>query len=282
MIDLSSWAEIEIDPQRRLLRQAMRLVIRAIANSEELASIMVMKGGVLLAIRYNSPRFTTDIDFSTQAKFADSNVSPVLVALDGELASVSADNEYGLTLRIQSHSVKPANQPERTFPTLSIKVGFAQKTDRNQIQRLQSGQAARVVSIDYSYNEWATGVERQQIEGGELQMYGLLDLIAEKLRSILQQPIRNRSRFQDIYDVGLLIGDVEFLQADRTAILEKLRAASADRDVPLSAKAMRNQAVIELAKKDYNEALPPLISSEPVDFEVAYEKVREFFESLPW
>ena len=205
MIDLSSWAEAEGDPQRRQLRQAMRLVIRAIVRSKELASTMVMKGGVLLAIRYNSPRFTTDIDFSTQAKFAESAVSTLLTTLSTELAAVSADNEYGLSLRVQSHEVKPANKENRTFPTLSIRVGFAQITDRNQIQKLQQGQAARTVSIDYSYNEWATGVERQQVEGGELHMYGHLDLIAEKLRSILQHPIRNRSRFQDIYDVGLLI-----------------------------------------------------------------------------
>lgn len=69
-IDLVHWVNAETDPSRRSFRQASHLVLRAIANSHRLAPLMVMKGGTLLAIRYNSPRFTKDIDFSTTTRIA--------------------------------------------------------------------------------------------------------------------------------------------------------------------------------------------------------------------
>ena len=73
------------------------------------------------------------------------------------------------------------------------------------MQRLSAGQASSVVAIDYSFNEWASDVEKQALDTGSLSMYPFHDLVAEKLRSVLQQLQRNRSRFQDIYDLGLLI-----------------------------------------------------------------------------
>lgn len=147
--------------------------------------------------------------------------------------------------------------------------------------RLAKGQGTKTVQLDYSFNEWVSEIEKQALDGGTLSMYAFHDLIAEKLRSVLQQPLRNRSRFQDIYDISLLLECATITDEDKRTILNKLHEASEDRKVPMDQMAMRNQAVIDLSKRDY-DAVAVLIPSKPPAFEVAYDVVRRFFESLPW
>lgn len=280
-IDLNHWVNEEDDPQRRQFRQAVHLILRAIATSNALAPFMVMKGGILLAIRYNSPRFTKDIDFSTHQRLQEVNLPSLLKDVTEALAPVSGDNEYGLALALQSHAVKPPDRPEVSFPTLQLKIGYASRASAGEMLRFTKGQSAKTVQIDYSFNEWASEVEHQSIDGGTLSMYAYHDLIAEKLRSVLQQPLRNRSRFQDIYDICILLECAMITDEDKITILNKLREASEDRKVPMNQMAMRNQDVIDLSRRDY-EAVAGLIPAKLPDFDVSYDVVRGFFESLPW
>ena len=281
-IDLPSWVESEVNPQRKIFRQSVHLVLRSIAQSKKLSPLMVMKGGILLAIRYNSPRFTTDIDFSTSRKIQDVAIPALLADIQSALAPVSADNEYGLALSVQSHVVKPPIRPNVSFPTLTIRIAFAKRSDRNQMARLQAKQAANTLEIDYSFNEWANSTEQQDIDGGALSIYAYHDLIAEKIRSVLQQPIRKRHRLQDIYDLCLLLEGATFSLDEKSIILQKLYAASDDRKVVLTREAMRNPEVINMSAAGYAEALPALIDSDPPAFEDSYKTVTDFFESLPW
>jgi len=280
-INLEQWVEDEADPQRRQFRQAAHLVLRAIANSAVLAPIMLMKGGILLAIRYQSTRFTRDIDFSTPKRLQDVDLPTLLADVSQALLPVSADNEYGLALTLQSHAVKPPDRPEVSFPTLQLRIAYASRTSQGDMLRLAKGQGTKTVQLDYSFNEWVSEIEKQALDGGTLSMYAFHDLIAEKLRSVLQQPLRNRSRFQDIYDISLLLECATITDEDKRTILNKLHEASEDRKVPMDQMAMRNQAVIDLSKRDY-DAVAVLIPSKPPAFEVAYDVVRRFFESLPW
>lgn len=280
-IDLDQWVNEEHDPQRRQFRQTVHLILRAIATSDALAPFMVMKGGILLAIRYNSPRFTRDIDFSTSQRLQEVDLPSLLNDVTEALAPVSADNEYGLALTLQSHAVKPPDRPEVSFPTLQLKIGYASRASAGEMLRFTKGQSAKTAQIDYSFNEWASEVEQQVIDGGTLSMYAYHDLIAEKLRSVLQQPLRNRSRFQDIYDISLLLDCATITGEDKGTILNKLREASEERKVPMHRMAMRNQEVIDLSRRDY-EAVAGLIPAKLPDFDVSYDVVRGFFESLPW
>ena len=63
-VDVSGWVEQADVPQRRF-REAVHIILDAIGQSRSLQTKMVMKGGLLMAIRYASTRFTRDIDFST-------------------------------------------------------------------------------------------------------------------------------------------------------------------------------------------------------------------------
>jgi predicted nucleotidyltransferase component of viral defense system len=283
LIDLPAWVDAEQQPERRALRQAVRLVLRAIALSPTLAPIMVMKGGVLLAIRYQSSRFTIDIDFSTRRRFQDVHLPTLLASVEEALAPVSADNEYGLALRLQSHEIKPPHRPEVSFPTLQMRIGYASRLKPRLVERLQATGSPTVVQVDYSFNEWASDTEQQQVDGGQLSMYPFQDLVAEKIRSVLQQPQRGRERYQDIYDLFLLLATAPPITTDdRAAILAKLIESCRDRQVVVHQAAMRDDAVIEMSRRRYATDLPGLVSGQLPDFDTAYTEVRAFFESLPW
>lgn len=204
-LDISSWVEAEKDPARREFRQAMHLFLRAVASSADLTSVMVMKGGILLAIRYQSSRYTKDVDFSTSRRMQEVNIPTFLHSIGQALAFVSIENEYGLALATQSHFVNPRNRPEADFPTLQLGIGYAAKNKTKEIERLKAAQSPKVIRVDYSFNEWASEAESREMDGGVLNMYAFHDLIAEKIRSVLQQPLRNRERYQDIYDLYLLL-----------------------------------------------------------------------------
>lgn len=280
-INLENWVAQEETPSRQSFRQAVHLILRGIAQSSELSPIMVMKGGILLAIRYQSHRFTTDIDFSTPRRLQEVDLESLLASIEGAIVPVDADNEYGLAIRLQSYEIKPPNRPGVSFPTLQLRIGYAQRNNRGQMRRLAAGQVTDVVQIDYSFNEWASSVEYRSLDGGQLSLYGFYDLIAEKIRSVLQQPIRKRARYQDIYDLFLLL-EAEALPLEaKHEILNKLRDASAERGISLHQHAMRDQAIIDWSRRDYGQLII-LLDVTPPDFEVAYELVREFYESLPW
>jgi len=103
-------------------------------RSTDLAPVMIMKGGVLLAIRHGTGRTTTDIGFSTTAPFEIEALPRLLDAMQRAIAPVAAENEYDLALRLQSHEVKPPT-PQATFPTLTMRLGYASRTNRKGVKR---------------------------------------------------------------------------------------------------------------------------------------------------
>jgi predicted nucleotidyltransferase component of viral defense system len=282
-IDLTAWVDEELRSDRKVFRQAVQLVLRAIAQSPSLSAVMIMKGGLLLAVRYHSSRFTRDIDFSTSKRLQEVDLPTLLAAIAEALASVSADNEHAMALRLQSHEVKPPNRPGVNFPTLQMRIGYASRLEPKSLRKLESTGSSQIVQVDYSFNEWASGREQQEVDGGHLLMYTFHDLVSEKLRSVLQQPIRGqgRPRYQDIYDIFLLLGTTVD-DGDKAIILAKLFEASKDRQVPLHKEALRDEQVIKLSREQYASVLPDLVLGPLPDFDVAYTTVREFFESLPW
>jgi predicted nucleotidyltransferase component of viral defense system len=281
MIDLPLWVDEEGDPDRKAFRQAVLLILRSIAQSSKLSPVMVMKGGVLLAIRYQSSRFTTDIDFSTSQKFQDADIPTLLTDIENALAAISSDNEYALALSLQSHEIKPSKRPNVSFPTLQMRIGYASRLNPKLLRNLEAKRSSKIVQIDYSFNEWASDIEVLRIDHGSLSMYPFHDLVAEKLRSVLQQPVRKRARFQDIYDLFLLL-DRDITEEDRKTILSKLIEASRDREVNIHQAAMRDEQVILLSRSQYDTALPSLVTGAVPSFDVAYKTAQDFFENLPW
>ena len=113
---------------------------------------------------------------------------------------------------------------DANFPTLGLSIGYAPRSKQRELQRLIAGQAPTVVEIDYSYNEAVLDVEVLRLtDGNSLLAYSQLNLMAEKYRSLLQQPTRRRNRRQDVYDLALLLHGSNRLDASGQAFARQDR-----------------------------------------------------------
>ncbi|MCA6584820.1 MAG: nucleotidyl transferase AbiEii/AbiGii toxin family protein [Pseudanabaena sp.] len=280
--DIKDWVEEASTTSNKEFRQAVHTILSSIASDSDLKANMILKGGILLAIRYKSHRFTTDIDFSTEKpRGGEITEDGVRKSLDSSLAQMVEELDYDLDCRVQSSKLQPRDV-KSTYPSIKMKVGYAYK-GTPQHKRLLSLQSPNTISIDYSLNEATPNIEdlKLNLEEGILA-YSLTDLIAEKYRSLLQQVSRNRNRRQDVYDINLLVerfGDIN--DFERSKILNSLIIKSKAREISPDINSFEDPELKSRAKKDYH-TLKDEIESELPDFDDLFQKVSDFYRSLPW
>lgn len=281
-LDLPAWVASAPDRQRHF-REAVHIILTAIGTSTALRSTMIMKGGMLMAIRYDSTRFTKDADFSTQARFAKGDDEAMLKELDQQITLVNERLPYDTMCRRQRTEMSPVPPEENDFPGMKLSIGYAPRSEKRQLDKLLNGQSPNVVEIDHSYNEAVFDVEVLRLSDGDsICAYSFTNLIAEKLRSLLQQPVRRRNREQDVYDLHLLIGMGHPLSDEERHHLVKLITDSCtSRNIAVDAFALRNPEVKAMAEKGYAN-LQPTIEGQLSPFNEAYAMVQDFFEALPW
>lgn len=280
--DIKDWVEEASTTSNKEFRQAVHTILSSIASDSDLKANMILKGGILLAIRYKSHRFTTDIDFSTEKpRGGEITEDGVRKSLDSSLAQMVEELDYDLDCRVQSSKLQPRDV-KSTYPSIKMKVGYAYK-GTPQHKRLLSLQSPNTISIDYSLNEATPNIEdlKLNLEEGILT-YSLTDLIAEKYRSLLQQVSRNRNRRQDVYDINLLVerfGDIN--DFERSKILNSLIIKSKAREISPDINSFEDPDLKSRAQKDYH-TLKDEIESELPDFDDLFQKVSDFYRSLPW
>ncbi|MEG2433625.1 MAG: nucleotidyl transferase AbiEii/AbiGii toxin family protein, partial [Acinetobacter sp.] len=95
-------------PQDRVtFRQAVHIVLQSIASNDYLQPRMIMKGGILMGLRYQSSRFTEDIDFSTSMRYADIDEARFREELDESLQVASDELPYQVLCMVQSITIQP-------------------------------------------------------------------------------------------------------------------------------------------------------------------------------
>lgn len=278
-VGIEAWVSEAPEGQREF-REAAHIVIAAVTRDQGLGGPMVMKGGILMGIRYHSPRFTTDIDFSSALSLEEFEPETIRRLMDSGMARVSAEFDYDLECRVQGCRVNPPNRPDASFPSIELKIGHAYKGTPKH-KRLMQKQSPSVVSIDISLNERILEVDDMRIDaGGILRIYSLNDLVAEKIRSLLQQVVRNRFRRQDVFDLNLLLTSCR-REMNRDAILTSLREKAGSRGIEVGPDSLDDPEVKRRAFEDYhtlaNEVAGPL-----PEFEDAYAGLVAFYKSLPW
>jgi predicted nucleotidyltransferase component of viral defense system len=281
-IDIAAWVEAAPDGQGEF-REAVHTILCAIAHEPALRREMVMKGGILLAIRYGSNRFTKDIDFSTSKLLKDMPLETVRDLLDRSLVIAVAELDYDLDCQVQSATVMPSDKPGVTFPNIRLTIGHAYKGTAKH-NALLGKRCPSIISIDFSLNEPILALEKLALGGsgdGILLSYAFSDLVAEKLRAILQQEQRNRVRRQDIYDLSRLLDRHAPDESERAAILSSLRKKSASRALEVSRDSMDNPEIRKRAQADYPQ-LANEIEGELPDFDASYNRVADFYRALPW
>ena len=194
---------------RVTFRQAVHIVLQAIASNEYLKPRMIMKGGMLLGLRYQSSRFTEDIDFSTSMRYADIDEAQFRQELKEALLIASDELPYQVICGVQKLAIQPKDVENATFPSFKLTIGYARRTHEAEMSRFRNRQSPNTVKIDYSFNENSYAVDHITLaDEEEILAYSFTDLVAEKIRSVIQQVERNRARRQDIYDLNLLLDTV--------------------------------------------------------------------------
>ena len=281
IFDIEAW--VNQSAENKLFRQAVHIVIYSISNNRELQKIMIMKGGILLALGYESTRFTRDIDFSTEQKLDNFDVEAFINRFDAALVDAVDKLEYGVDCVVQGWKQQPPRE-DATFPTIQIRVGFADRSDQRAHRLLTLKKAQQVGKVDYSLNEPLCQPELLEIEAGRtIQIYSFHDLVAEKFRAVLQQEVRNRLRRQDVYDLHLLLKSRNDSSAEKikSHILHSLKEKAAARDLLVEKKSMRSSEIMRRSREEY-ALLEREIEGPLPDFDEAFEFIRSYYEALPW
>lgn len=278
-IDLFGWVETASgnDDQNRVVH----ILLHGIGSSDGLRTTMIMKGGNLLGIRHSSTRYTGDVDFSTAQKFKDFGQEAFEEELNQVLISAAGDLGYTLQCWVQKTVVQP--HAEGTFPTLQVKIGYADTQNPKEKKFVDRRQSPKILKIDYSFNEVTYNHEIIKLSNdSNILAYSIIDIVAEKIRSVLQQVVRKRNREQDIYDLWYLLTSYTFNTTQKREILSSLRKKSEGKELDsyLHADALAEPEIKARSSERYGD-LKDTVKDLP-DFEVSYGVVEEFFKSLPW
>lgn len=255
------------------------VILEAIANGSGLATTLSFKGGNALRFVYGNRRTTIDLDFTASSDFPD-DPATIRGLMNPALANASA--KFGIALRCQRVRRDPPN-PQRTFPTYTIKVGYQFPADPYFAGYMTSDRmVSNVVELEISLNDvvCATTPSRPMSSAqGEIrvQVCALEDILAEKLRALLQQPIRNRNRRQDVYDIARMI-QLHGESLDRRKIGDYLLRKAAARNVAVRRSAF-NQEVKRLAAFEY-ENLFSTIDPDFIPFEAGWSAVLRLVDEL--
>lgn len=280
-VDIETWVD-NAPLRERGFREAVHIILDGIGHSENLQARMVIKGGLLMAIRYDSSRFTRDRDMSTSDRYVEAQAENLIA--DFETGLVLADDRlsYQTACRLQSRKVEPKGA-NRTHHNLTMTIGFADRSSRGAMDRLNAGKSANTVTIDYSFNEAMFDVELLVLDGGAvIRSYSLHYLLAEKMRSLLQQPVRKRNRRQDVYDIWHLLESVPRLsKAELGPIHRMLVESCRSRNIEPVRGSMKDDDVVRMAEKGYAD-LQADVDEDLPSFDEAMHRVQLFYDSLPW
>lgn len=265
---------------------AIYAVLHALSLDAMLHKQFVLKGGNALRLAYKSPRSSVDVDFSSKEAFPDQPDEKTQALLkdiekrfNRTLKEVAPIYNFE-TLVIQRTDVQPGNHDPREFPALVINVGYSGLKERDP-------PFSDIVKLEITLNEVVCADEYVLVDSGttdriNLHVSGLDDIIAEKLRSLLQQVPRDRNRPGDVYDIWFFTTRAGASLSEKN-IATYLQKKSRDRlgVEKVTLNMFTDGEVRERASVGYDDissrlpdgkALPP--------FEEAFDQVIQFVESL--
>ena len=111
-----------------------------------------------------------------------------------------------------------------------------------------------------------------------LRVSTIEDIIAEKLRALLQQPIRNRECRQDVLDIAVLIRFHP--EIDRSGVGRFLVLKCEARDIDARKSSFRDPEIRRRARIDY-DALESTTRVLFIPFDDAWEALLAFVGELP-
>ena len=283
-VDVRAWVELsKTDLVRYRDRQVTEIVLATIGIAPNLKKSLVLKGGAVMALAFKSERVTGDVDFSADAD-PEAFAQLVVQELNAHLPRTAINLGYiDLLCRVQSVKKMPKakNFEDYDFPALLVRIGSAVRGTGEE-KRLDAGQATRVLDMEISFRDQVYAFQELSLTdaGVAVRAFTLHELIAEKFRALLQQPIRNRYRRQDVYDIAFLAETNPLEDGDRAKILmtlvEKCRTRSIEPDIT----SIDDPEIVKRAQADWDTLKLELSDLPP--FEERFAIVRELYVSMPW
>lgn len=275
---ISEWSKDQgISVIEGRLRFAQYGVLRAVSMSHSMRQSLVFKGGNALDFIWQPNRSTRDLDFSVSVDDTsfpdDSETIATLIAQS--LRTVS--RSLGTLYEVRRVRQNPPGD-DKTFITYVVRIGYALQDELRLIQRMRQGEpSSNVIPLEISINEVVCATDEVVIgNGGTIQVCTVEDILAEKLRALLQQTLRNRVRSQDLLDIAVLLRHHDIGPKRVATYLTKKSAA---RSVPVSRAAFRDPDLVLRTRQDYS-ALRNSTRVEYVDFDEALAELYDFVDRL--
>ena len=272
---IQGWAkENGTSPSEARERFVQYVILRAITNSRMLGSILVFKGGNALDFIWQPNRSTKDLDFSS----LDSGLREEQLRAALQQGLDAMWRVFDVALRVQRLNRQPPGEG-KTFVTYDVTIGYALPDDTNNRKRLEQGQPSKsVIPLDISLNEPICDYQPVDIQAAQpLRVSTLEDIVAEKLRSLLQQLLRDRQRRQDLLDIAVLLR--RHVKLDRARVAEYLKRKAEARNVPVSRAAFNNPEIARRARVDYG-ALQQKTRRTFIPFDEALAELLAFVQQL--
>jgi len=223
---LESWAEAAgVTRQEARVRLAQYGVLRAIAASTILRTSLVLKGGNALDFVWAPNRSTRDLDFTATEELGDEVALRSVV----EAALSRTRSILDTRFRLQKLERQPPG-PDKTRVTWQASIGYAHRDDKRSLSKLAASESvSNIVPVEISLNDpvcEAVVVERADLR--DVRVCTLEDIVAEKLRALLQQEVRNRYRPQDLLDIACVLETNAALDIAKVARFLAIKAQARD------------------------------------------------------
>ena len=260
------------------IRFAQYAVLRVVAGVRQLQSSLVLKGGNALDFVWVPNRSTVDLDFSVDPSDSLPAFTPDSIRGLLDRGRRNVEQSLGLTLALYAVRQHPPGEA-RTFATIEARVGYALPDEQRLQFRMRHGATSpHIVRIEISQNEPICAATTVALDSTlRVRVCTIEDIVAEKLRALLQQPIRNRERKQDLLDIAVILRSRQGL--DRAAVAAFLLEKAAARDVPVSRVAFRDPEIARRARVDY-EALETTTRTLFVPFDDAWADLMALVAEL--
>ncbi len=277
--DITAWAhDNAISIREARDRFAQFAILSGIGRHNQLRLALVFKGGNALDFVWNPNRSTRDLDCTLAADGTSQVSGSDDIRLWITQGMISCEAIHGVTARIQRWDLFPRGQGHQ-FPAVQASIGYA-LSDQLMLRgrMVDGGVSAQVIPIDISFNDPVCASEVRELErGSSLFVATLEDIIAEKLRALLQQPIRNRSRRQDVLDLAVVLGGS--IELDHIRIAEFLQVKARAKDIAVSKTAFHHQDIRRRSSQDYAQ-LATTTRHTFIPFDEAFAAVLAFVDQL--
>lgn len=250
-LSLATWARTNgLTGEEGRIRLAQFAILCCIASDGAMRDCLVFKGGNALDFVWFPNRSTRDLDFSLNRKTANLLADAELIRSALHTAMQRPPREHQVVLKLQSFRQEPS-RPDASFATFRASVGYAFIDEPRLRLALESGRAGtKVIPLDISTNEEVCACAPVSLgDRRSLLVSTLEDVVAEKLRALLQQQVRNRTRGQDLLDIAAMWGEGASL--DLNIVSDYLLRKAAARGIEARKRSFRDPELARRAAQGY-------------------------------